>query len=110
MSYIFITEPYVSSYADIDVLLAIWRSGALHYYRSIELEEALCDFSKQITQLKRQRRELLELQEMRKLQDKVATIEQRLAGEDLALGTLRSATATLVCTSHDPDELLAQQR
>jgi hypothetical protein len=33
MSYIFITEPYISSYADIDVLLAIWRSGALHYYR-----------------------------------------------------------------------------
>jgi hypothetical protein len=32
MSYIFITEPYISSYADIDVLLAIWRSGALHYY------------------------------------------------------------------------------
>jgi hypothetical protein len=33
MSYIFITEPYISSYADIDVLLAIWRSGALHYYK-----------------------------------------------------------------------------
>jgi hypothetical protein len=32
MSYIFITEPYISSHADIDVLLAIWRSGALHYY------------------------------------------------------------------------------
>jgi hypothetical protein len=35
MSYIFITEPYISSYADIDVLLAIWRSGALHYYNNI---------------------------------------------------------------------------
>jgi hypothetical protein len=32
MSSIFITEPYISTYADIDVLLAIWRSGALHYY------------------------------------------------------------------------------
>jgi hypothetical protein len=37
MSYIFITEPYISSYADIDVLLAIWRSGALHYYTSAVL-------------------------------------------------------------------------
>jgi hypothetical protein len=38
MSYIFITEPYISSYADIDVLLAIWRSGALHYYINLMLK------------------------------------------------------------------------
>jgi hypothetical protein len=47
---------------------------------------------------------------MRKLQDKVTTIEQRLAGEDLVLGTPQSATATLVRTSHNPDKPPAQQR
>jgi hypothetical protein len=40
MSYIFITEPYISSYADIDVLLAIWRSGALHYYSTTRAKES----------------------------------------------------------------------
>jgi hypothetical protein len=77
---------------------------------SIEPEEALRDFSERITQLKRRRRELLELQEMRELQDEVATMERRLAGEDSVLGTPRSATATSVCTSHDPDEPPAQRR
>jgi hypothetical protein len=46
MSYIFITEPYISSYADIDVLLAIWRSGALHYYSSLVVVLAIEDYLK----------------------------------------------------------------
>lgn len=77
---------------------------------SIEPAEALRDFSEQIAQLKRRRRELLELQEMRELQDEVAAMEQRLEGENPIMGTPRSATATSVCTSQDPDEPPAQRR